>query len=425
MADDNKKDGWIISDGLSEGELWADRYPELGTGTISYEDMISPEIFALEREAVWRKCWLYVGREEDCRNNGEYFTREFEVLKASVIVVRGKDGKVRAFHNVCPHRGNKLVWEDNPRNEVHGKGQVFFCKYHGISFAMDGSLVKLPHNQNWHGDQGCNLQLAEIPLESCNGFMFINFNKGGPEQSLREYLGDYLFNGLQGYPFEKFTERNFMRGNSNCNWKALQDAFSEAWHGLTLHSQGFPMLQTDSITLQSLHYSFHGPHKVWITGNIPEGFTNFDIERIANMNVLGPNEVGERYPLPPAAVPIAGAEWGTVTISIFPNMQLQWYAPGWWHTYNYMPSAYNKMRFEIDQRFQPAKNFSELFSHKAGIDEISFALLQDVNTLEATQMGLEARAFEQWPLIDEEIIIRHFHREMRNRVEQYQRDTKL
>src|SRR3990172_9132068 len=94
---------------------WTAHYPELGTGPVSYEDSISPEFYELEREAIFKRAWLNVGRVEQLPRNGSYFTKELSVASASLIVVRGTDGEIRAFHNMCRHPRNKLVLTHDPR----------------------------------------------------------------------------------------------------------------------------------------------------------------------------------------------------------------------------------------------------------------------------------------------------------------------
>src|SRR5262249_54046599 len=119
---------------------WTEHYPELGTGLVQYEDSISPEFYELERAAIFRRAWLNVGRIEQLPRTGSYFTKEIEVAKTSVIVVRDSAGEIRAFHNICRHRGNKLVWRDFPRQETSGVCRQFACKYHGWRYDLDGSL---------------------------------------------------------------------------------------------------------------------------------------------------------------------------------------------------------------------------------------------------------------------------------------------
>ena len=98
---------------------WTEHY-DLGTEPLSYEDSISPEYFEREREAIFKRSWLNVGRVEQLPRVGSYFTKEIAAAEASVIVVRDKQGDVRAFHNICRHRGNKLVWTDFPAEETAG-----------------------------------------------------------------------------------------------------------------------------------------------------------------------------------------------------------------------------------------------------------------------------------------------------------------
>lgn len=90
---------------------WTEHYPGLGTGRVSFEDSISPAFYELEREAIFERAWLYAGRLEQLPRNGSYFTKELPGLGTSIIVARDLNGRVRAFHNVCRHRGNKLVWD--------------------------------------------------------------------------------------------------------------------------------------------------------------------------------------------------------------------------------------------------------------------------------------------------------------------------
>ena len=76
---------------------WTAHYPELGTEPISYEDSISPEFYELEREAIFKRSWLNVGRVEQLPRKGSYFTKELAFANTSVVVVRGTDGTIRAF----------------------------------------------------------------------------------------------------------------------------------------------------------------------------------------------------------------------------------------------------------------------------------------------------------------------------------------
>ena len=120
---------------------WTEHYPDLGTGLVSYRDSTSPEFYELERDAIFRRAWLNVGRVEQVAKPGNYFTKELPMAKTSIVVVRGNDGEIRAFHNICRHRGNKLVWHDFPREETSGTCRQFTCKYHGWRYDLEGACT--------------------------------------------------------------------------------------------------------------------------------------------------------------------------------------------------------------------------------------------------------------------------------------------
>ena len=123
---------WLVSPnrpkaaGRSTIRSWApSRFP---TRTRS-----APSSTRLERKAVFKRAWLNVGRVEQLPRKGSYFTKELKVANTSIIVVRTTAGEVKAYHNICRHRGNKLVWNDMPLEETSGVCRQFTCKYHALA----------------------------------------------------------------------------------------------------------------------------------------------------------------------------------------------------------------------------------------------------------------------------------------------------
>src|SRR6266404_1111967 len=410
---------------IAPEQSWTHRLKAAGTGLVEYNDSISPEFFEIEREAVFRRSWLMIGRDNQLGSPGNYFTKELEVLKTALIIVHGKDGRIRGFHNVCPHRGNKLVWHDHPRKEEHGRRLLFRCKYHGLGFDTTGAVRVLTDAENWFGTEGRVLHLAEVPTEVWNGFVFVNLTPGGPKQSLREHLGEFYWNGFNDYPFAKLTNHVTLRGTSKSNWKLLADAFAEAFHVITLHGasfgSSFKANYGTSVKFRALDYNFHGKHRSTLSSRIPEGLYSYRLDAAAQATGAGP-----RYPmsidltqLPAAANPVNSDQWGTSIHGMWPNWMFQIYYPGWFLTYTYWPLAYNEMRFEVDWYMAPPRNFSELWSQKVSMNLFMDTALQDINTLEATQLGLESRAIQQFPLTDEEILVRHLHKMVEEEVAAY------
>src|SRR5262245_1148210 len=167
---------------------WTEHYG-LDTGPVSYEDSISAEHYELEREAIFGRAWLNVGRVEQLPKPGSYFTRELDAARTSVVVVRDTSGEVRAFHNVCRHRGNKLVWSDYPAEETSGFCRQFTCKYHGWRYALDGQLTFVQQESEFFELDKSDYGLAAVHVDVWEGFIFVNLDRGGVVP-LREYLGD-------------------------------------------------------------------------------------------------------------------------------------------------------------------------------------------------------------------------------------------
>src|SRR5262245_55763953 len=153
---------------------WTEHHPELGTGLVCFEDSISPSFYQLEREAVFQRAWRNIGRIEQLPRDGSYFTKQIPGVGVSVLVARDQAGRVRAFHNVCRHRGNKLVWEGTPRDESSGSARQFVCKYHGWRYGLDGACSYV-HQQDQFFDLRKNeLALAPIHCDTWAGFIFVS-----------------------------------------------------------------------------------------------------------------------------------------------------------------------------------------------------------------------------------------------------------
>ena len=127
----------IIDTTIGERGL-TDHYPELGTGPVSTEPYYSEAHYELEKQRLFRRTWLSIGRVEQVAEPGDYFVFDLAVADTSILVVRGEDNQIRGFHNMCSHRGNKLVWEEK------GSSMAFPCRLHGWTYLTDGSLRSVP-----------------------------------------------------------------------------------------------------------------------------------------------------------------------------------------------------------------------------------------------------------------------------------------
>ena len=405
---------------------WTQHYPELGTGPVSYEDSISPEFFELEREAIFKRAWLNVGRVEQLPRKGSYFTKEIAAAKTSVILVRGTDEKVRAFYNVCRHRGNKLVWNDFPREETSGTCRQFTCKYHGWRYGLDGQLNFVQQEGEFFDLDKDTTGLAPVHCQIWAGFIFINLAPQ-PEQSLTDFLGPMITN-LEGYPFDKMTERWQYRSEVGANWKLFMDAFQEFYHAPVLHSNQTPdkfSAAAPQAGFEAPHYRIEGPHRLVSTSGIVAWELAPDMrkpmEDITRSGLFGPwdkPDLGiEKLP---AGVNPAGCDpWGLDSFQLWPNFAILIWSSGWYLTYHYWPTSYNTHTFEGNLYFIPAKTPRERVAHEMAAVTFKEYALQDGNTLEATQMMLESRAVTEFHLNDQEILCRHLHKVTADWIDDY------
>ena len=131
---------------------WAAKFPDLGTGPIPVEPCISPEFYEEERKKVFLKSWLKVGRVEEIAKPGDYKVKKLAFAKTSVILMRGKDGQIRGFHNTCSHRGNKVIVETGEETFGRNKAAVVTCRFHGWVYNANGKIVQVPEENKFHAD---------------------------------------------------------------------------------------------------------------------------------------------------------------------------------------------------------------------------------------------------------------------------------
>ena len=179
-----------------------------------------PEFFEAEKKAFLRAAPQVVCHESEIREPGEW--RTIEYLGESVIVIRGDDGQVRAFSNVCRHRGSRLV------DGTGGCAKVLTCPYHAWSYARDGRLVGVPHRSEYPGLQPEQFSLFPAPLENWHGFLFVTLEPGSP--SVAEMMAPYEHE-VAPYRFEdlRVMGRVTLRPRP-LNWKTIADNYSDHLH---------------------------------------------------------------------------------------------------------------------------------------------------------------------------------------------------
>lgn len=385
---------------------WTEHY-DLGTGPVSFADSTSREFYEVEREAVFKRAWLNVGRVEEAPDHGSYATKEIEAARASVILVHA-DAGIRAFHNVCPRCGTKLVWDDFPDRETVGQCQEFTCK----------------RCRRSHGFDGAAPDLIGVHCDIWNGFIFINF-ADEPRQGLRDFLGP-MITGLDDYPFQKLTERYDWVAHNNSNWKIFADAFQEYYHVPALHSQQVPAaVRVPGAGFTCGHFQLDGPHRLVSTAGrrrwlLPPEYM-YPIERATRSGLVGPWQTPDIGEVPAGVNPGGIEPWGISNFQIFPNTEILIYG-GWYLLYRYWPTSHNTHRFEAHTYFHPARTVRERIEHEVASVVLKEFALQDAGMLGGTQAALEYGIVDDFPLNDQEILVRHLHKVVNDWVDDYRND---
>jgi p-cumate 2,3-dioxygenase alpha subunit len=193
---------------------------------------VDQAVFEAERDAIFNKCWLYLGHESELKENGSFVTRT--VAEKDIIFVKGRDGEVRALLNVCPHRGATVC------REKSGKTKSFQCMYHGWVFRDTGELMHLAGAPSYSKDfNDCGqVDLTPVPrLDSYAGFYFVCFDKD--TESLEDYLAgakDYLDLVSQQSPEGMVLVGGTQEYSIRANWKLLVENSFDGYHAEATHA---------------------------------------------------------------------------------------------------------------------------------------------------------------------------------------------
>jgi phenylpropionate dioxygenase-like ring-hydroxylating dioxygenase large terminal subunit len=408
-----------MSDGCPEALMnvqskmpFSDLHPELGNEPLSVEPYLSSEYYDKEIAKIFKKDWLVVGREEEIANPGDYKVKRLDFARTSVILMRGKDGKIGAFHNVCRHRGNKVVTETGGE-ETFGsnKAAVVTCRFHGWVYNAKGELVDVPQQHKFPAcfERAVN-GLIPIHVDSWAGFIFINL-ADRPSKSLAEFLGG-VTEHFEGYPFGEMTHCHTYHAHINCNWKIGMDAFCEAYHVPTIHAGSFPGL-TD-YWLDDV--AFHGEHR-------SSAFYSSDMNPPTPVgsaaNALFGASIAlkrdEPFPLPKLVNPRRHPNWGFEQTVVFPNYMIH-VGAGLWFTHQFWPTEQGKCYWEGKYYLKAPKTNSQNWAQRYAVLLQRNAWLEDTATMEDTQEALLSGVLRKMNLQDDEIINRHAYRTVNDRV---------
>ncbi|MCY4148837.1 MAG: aromatic ring-hydroxylating dioxygenase subunit alpha [Gammaproteobacteria bacterium] len=184
-----------------------------------------PAVYELEMEKIFFCSWIYVGHVSQLRAPGDYLTAK--INDQDLLVIRSHSGELRAFYNVCAHRGHELLY---------GQGSInlIVCPYHAWSYDFDGNLKMARNSENVDGFNKSDFSLKSVRVEEFCSMVFINLDDNAA--SLKELSGD-LENEIRSFCPDIDTLQMAQRDiyNVQCNWKVIIDNFLECYHCAPAH----------------------------------------------------------------------------------------------------------------------------------------------------------------------------------------------
>jgi choline monooxygenase len=213
-----------------------------------------PAIYRAEQQGIFSRDWIFVCHGELLRQPGCYTTAT--IAEESICVIRGRDGVLRAFYNVCQHRGHELL-------SGSGRKPVINCPYHAWAYDLDGHLVKARNTEDLIDFDLAEFNLTPVGVEEYCGFVFVNLDPaaaplagqaGGLERELRAYVPDV----------EALTFAHRIRFEVAGNWKNAVDNFLECYHCDVAHPAfaelvDLPSYRSETYGIYSSHIGRGGP----------------------------------------------------------------------------------------------------------------------------------------------------------------------
>ena len=347
-----------------------------------------------EREAIYRRCWLFIVREEDVPAPGDYVVRDVEICGASVLIVRGDDLLLRAFHNVCRHRGMPVA------QGACGKAAAFRCPYHSWTFQLDGSLKAIPNQQRFPALDAQELGLIPIALDVHAGFVFINLDPR-PTISLSNFLGG-IAPLLEATTLGPFAHRDSLSYEVAANWKAGLDPQYEGYHVGTVHALTIREIAVTPANPFSefRRMAFAGPHAAgWSHGNPdwrPRADRHVQSFAVQTMGALAGRVKGEGYP----------NEDTPSSLAIFPNFMLH-PAAGGWFTQQHWPLTPQTHRWTAHYYYHTPVTASERIAIAQTTAFGRDSGMEDFLVMARQQKGLASGATDSFYYGDAEMLPRH------------------
>ena len=371
---------------------------------VQMTERVQPGFHERERERIFRRAWLVAGVTSDLPAPGSYVVTDIPPLKASLLVVRGEDGTVRAFHNVCRHRGDKLV------HTSHGCTRAFTCAFHAWTYSNSGRLINITDASQFGGVDKRDYGLVPVHCEVWEDLVFVCLDRE-PRETLKEWLGD-IYDQYSGFA------RNRVKIADHClrlktNWNLAVNAFSEGYHNLYIHKNTVPDYQGGPSNPNrhrpylevGRHFGRYSTH-----GNQNHKKTPTEAVVYEHSRPMFPwFPPVDPDALPPGINPSRFPQWGFDIVHLFPNCI---FAPQA-NTHSYMTF------WPLDHGHTEIRNWRFAYAPESPTDIIAQAysvtrarevIREDMNTMETNLLGIASGAIPHVVLSQQEMLIQNHSR---------------
>jgi Rieske 2Fe-2S family protein len=353
-----------------------------GAKTLPQRYFVSAELFEEELEKIFARHWVLVGHQSEAARPGDFFVTK--VAGESLILVRDKSEQVRAFYNVCRHRGTRLCEDER------GHGATIQCPYHAWTYGLDGRLVGAPHMDEVKGFKREQYSLQTVNVGLWEGFIFVNLRD--KPMPLAKWFAPLR---------EKFSEWNLAQLRSanrvvydvKANWKLMFENYAECYHCPGVH----PMLSKVSPSDSAENDLTEGPFL--------GGFMRINPGRSLTMS-------GEACAMAIAHDRERQQDDGQRVFyySIFPNMLLSMH-PDYVMVHQLWPQSPERTLILCDWLFHPDAFHRDVFRPEDAIEFWDVTNKQDWHVCELSQQGIASRAYEPGPYSARESIPAAWDRE--------------
>ncbi|MEM9319741.1 MAG: aromatic ring-hydroxylating dioxygenase subunit alpha [Pseudomonadota bacterium] len=343
-----------------------------------------PAIFEAEKSGLFLRSWLFAGHASQLDAPGDYFT--FELADESLFCIKGRDGEIRTFYNVCQHRAHQLL-------SGEGTTRVVVCPYHAWSYELTGALRAAPHSKSVPGFDRSTICLTELRTEVFLGFIFVNLDpQAAPMEDwfpgARAELEEFVPNWVELKPLE------WVEIAENCNWKVSVENYSECYH-CTLNHPTFAtgVIKPETYDIQPQGYCLR--HRTecssldQLSYDIDSGFAN-----------------NEKY-----------SSW-----FLWPMFSFQVYPGNLLNTYHWRPAGAD--RVVVWRGWYSVGGLDDETVRRMAQQDRATTVEEDIHLVESVQRGLKSRGYVPGPLVvdpgcgvNSEHSIMHLQRWMREAVD--------